>query len=74
MGGPKDLQDVKQIQQQTERDYILAILKQTNGRIRGGGGAAEVLNLKPTTLEYRMEKLGIRKVVAVEPSISPETG
>jgi transcriptional regulator with GAF, ATPase, and Fis domain len=64
---PKDLQDVKQIQQETERDYILAILKQTNGRIRGSGGAAELMNLKPTTLEYRMEKLGIRKVLLAQP-------
>jgi transcriptional regulator with GAF, ATPase, and Fis domain len=64
---PKDLQDVKQIQQDTEREYILAILKQTNGRIRGSGGAAELMDLKPTTLEYRMEKLGIRKVLSVQP-------
>ncbi|QMW06882.1 sigma 54-interacting transcriptional regulator [Spirosoma foliorum] len=64
---PKDLQDVKQIQQETEREYILAILKQTNGRIRGNGGAAELMNLKPTTLEYRMEKLGIRKVLSAQP-------
>ena len=63
---PKDLQDVKQIQQDTEREYILAILKQTNGRIRGSGGAAELMNLKPTTLEYRMDKLGIRKVLSVQ--------
>ena len=67
---PKDLQDVKQIQQETEREYILAILKQTNGRIRGNGGAAELMNLKPTTLEYRMEKLGIRKVLSVQPPAS----
>ncbi|GAB3276662.1 hypothetical protein GCM10027347_50330 [Larkinella harenae] len=67
ISSPRDLQDVKQIQQETERNYILAILKQTNGRIRGSGGAAELLNLKPTTLEYRMEKLGIRKMLAVQP-------
>jgi DNA-binding NtrC family response regulator len=66
---PKDLHDVKQIQQQTEREYILDVLKRTNGRIRGNGGAAELLNLKPTTLEYRMEKLGIRKTLSIEPAI-----
>jgi transcriptional regulator with GAF, ATPase, and Fis domain len=59
---PKTLNDVKDLQQSTERDYILKILKQTNGRIRGTGGAAEILNLKPTTLESRMEKLGIKKM------------
>jgi transcriptional regulator with GAF, ATPase, and Fis domain len=69
---PKDLHDVKQIQQETEREYIMAILKQCNGRIRGSGGAAELLNLKPTTLEYRMEKLGIRKTLSVQmPASSP---
>jgi transcriptional regulator with GAF, ATPase, and Fis domain len=59
---PKTLSEVKNLQQSTERDYILNILKQTNGRIRGTGGAAEILNLKPTTLESRMEKLGIKKM------------
>ncbi|UFH56296.1 helix-turn-helix domain-containing protein [Spirosoma sp. KNUC1025] len=68
------MQDVKQIQQETEREYILAILKQTNGRIRGSGGAAELLNLKPTTLEYRMEKLGIRKVLSIQPPTDPSNG
>jgi transcriptional regulator with GAF, ATPase, and Fis domain len=60
---PKDLLDVKQLQQETEREYILGVLVKTNGRVRGSGGAAELLNLKPTTLEYRMEKLGIRKSI-----------
>jgi transcriptional regulator with GAF, ATPase, and Fis domain len=64
---PRDLSEMKQMQQATEREYILAILNQTNGRIRGSGGAAELLNLKPTTLEYRMEKMGIRKILTVQP-------
>jgi transcriptional regulator with GAF, ATPase, and Fis domain len=59
----KSLRDVKQMHQENEREYILSILVKTNGRVRGSGGAAELLNLKPTTLEYRMEKLGIRKSV-----------
>jgi transcriptional regulator with GAF, ATPase, and Fis domain len=58
---PKTLSDVKSKHEQTERDYILSVLMQTNGKIRGKGGAAELLGLKPTTLEYRMEKLGIKK-------------
>ncbi|MVN77542.1 response regulator [Hymenobacter sp. HMF4947] len=60
---PKDLLDVKHLQQETEREYILSVLVKTNGRVRGSGGAAELLQLKPTTLEYRMEKLGIRKTI-----------
>ena len=59
---PQTLNHVKELQQATEREYILPILKQTNGRIRGVGGAAEKLNLKPTTLESRMEKLGIKRM------------
>ena len=41
------------------RAAILAALTKSGGRIRGNGGAAELLNLKPTTLEARMKKLGI---------------
>lgn len=59
---PKTLNDVKEGQLAAEREYILSVLKQTNGRIRGAGGAAELLKLKPTTLESRMEKLGIKKM------------
>ncbi len=66
-GIPRDLSEMKQMQQTTEREYILAILNQTNGRIRGPGGAAELLNLRPTTLEYRIEKMGIRKILTVQP-------
>ncbi len=42
-----------------ERTYITGMLQRTNWRIRGPGGAAETLGLKPTTLEARMKKLGI---------------
>ena len=58
---PRTLDEVKEQQQLAEREYILSILQQTNGRIRGAGGAAEKLNMKPTTLESRIEKLGIKK-------------
>lgn len=57
----QSLINIKQQQQQSEKEYISSILKKTNGRIRGKGGAAELLNLKPTTLESRMQKLGIKK-------------
>jgi transcriptional regulator with GAF, ATPase, and Fis domain len=46
---------------QSEKEHILSMLKFTNGRIRGTGGAAELLNIKPTTLEARMKKLGVEK-------------
>jgi PAS domain S-box-containing protein len=42
-----------------ERDAITAALKQANGKISGPGGAAELLNMKPTTLTSRISALGI---------------
>jgi len=47
--------------EQLERDYITKVLEQTNGKIRGKNGAAEILGLKPTTLESRIKKLNISK-------------
>ncbi|MBC7935496.1 MAG: sigma 54-interacting transcriptional regulator, partial [Rhizobacter sp.] len=44
-----------------EREYILSILKYCNGRVRGNGGAAHLLDIHPNTLESRMVKLGISK-------------
>ena len=55
------LEDVKHIQRETERTYIISILKKTNGRIRGVNGAAELLNIIPTTLESKMAKLNIKR-------------
>jgi formate hydrogenlyase transcriptional activator len=44
-----------------QRSHIVRTLEATGWRIRGEGGAAERLGLKPTTLEYRMKRLGIRR-------------
>ncbi|WP_052732455.1 sigma 54-interacting transcriptional regulator [Hymenobacter terrenus] len=44
-----------------ERARILAAVQQCKGRIRGKKGAAIILGMKPTTLEAKMEKLGIKK-------------
>jgi len=44
-----------------EQDHIVKVLKSTGGRIRGDGGAAQILGLKPSTLESRMKKLGIQR-------------
>lgn len=48
--------------EENERDHILAVLKKCKGRIWGPGAAAEMLNLPPSTLKSRMNKLGIKKV------------
>src|SRR5438094_1629416 len=42
-----------------ERDGILRILKDTNGRVAGPNGAAARMGIKRTTLISRMKKLGI---------------
>ena len=46
---------------ENERDHILLVLGQCNWRIYGEGGAAEILELNPSTLNSRMKKLGIEK-------------
>jgi len=44
-----------------EVEHIRGVLDSTGWRVRGTGGAAERLGLKPTTLESRMAKLGIAR-------------
>ena len=44
-----------------ERMHIATVLEKTGWRIRGSNGAAELLGMKPTTLNSRMKKLGIRR-------------
>jgi len=41
------------------RDHIARTLEKTGGKIYGAGGAAELLGLKPSTLQSRMKKLGL---------------
>ncbi|HET6629222.1 MAG TPA: sigma 54-interacting transcriptional regulator [Woeseiaceae bacterium] len=44
-----------------QKKNILAGLKQANWRVSGKGGAAELLGIRPTTLNDRMKTFGIRK-------------
>ena len=46
---------------EVESEHFHRVLQATDWRIRGKGGAAEILGLKPTTLEARMKKLGINR-------------
>ncbi|MBO9566559.1 MAG: sigma-54-dependent Fis family transcriptional regulator, partial [Niastella sp.] len=64
----KTLKDVKRVKEETEKEYIIAMLKKTEGRIRGENGAAELLNIKPTTLESKMAKLQIRREDFINPA------
>jgi len=47
--------------EEVERQHILGVLEKSGWRIRGAHGAAQELGLKPTTLEARMVRLGIRR-------------
>jgi len=47
--------------EEVEREHIVDILARTGWRVSGKNGAAEILGLKPTTLESRLAKLGIKR-------------
>ena len=44
-----------------EREHIIEILRQTRGALSGPSGAATRLGLKRTTLQYKMQRLGISR-------------
>ena len=44
-----------------EKEHIRGVLESTGWRVRGAGGAAERLGLRPTTLETRLAKLGLKR-------------
>ena len=44
-----------------ERRHIESVLNQTNWMIEGERGAAKILDLNPSTLRSRMQKLGIKR-------------
>jgi PAS domain S-box-containing protein len=50
-------EEVKQL----DRNNILAALQQTGGKVFGTGGAAELLDTRPTTLASRIKRLGLKK-------------
>ncbi|MBO9584912.1 MAG: sigma 54-interacting transcriptional regulator [Flavobacterium sp.] len=60
---PEPVQDSFSIKTilENERDYILYILKKCNGKISGAGGAAEILDIHPSTLNSKIKKLEIKK-------------
>ncbi|MBI4751856.1 MAG: sigma 54-interacting transcriptional regulator [Acidobacteria bacterium] len=47
--------------EENEREHILRVLRETNWVVGGPSGAAVKLGLKRTTLQSRMEKLGITR-------------
>ena len=47
--------------QDREREHIIEVLRQTRGALSGPRGAASRLGLKRTTLQYKLQKLGISR-------------
>jgi formate hydrogenlyase transcriptional activator len=47
--------------QDRERDQIIGVLRQTRGLLSGPRGAAARLGVKRTTLQYKLQKLGISR-------------
>ena len=52
--------------QEWERRCIRNTLRYCDGRVRGRGGAADLLAMHPSTLDARIRKLGIKKKVMIE--------
>jgi formate hydrogenlyase transcriptional activator len=49
-----------------ERQHIIEVLRQTRGVLAGARGAAARLGLKRTTLQYKLQKLGISRTGSTE--------
>jgi PAS domain S-box-containing protein len=56
-GAPRRLERLMDV----EKEHIRSVLESAGWRIRGPGGAADRLGIKPTTLETRMAKLGLKR-------------
>jgi len=48
-------------QRNEQLKHIIEILEMTGWSVHGNGGSAELLEIKPTTLEARMKKLKIER-------------
>jgi chemotaxis protein methyltransferase CheR len=57
----RDLTTTQKTLEEVERDHIVRVLEQTNWKVSGKNGAAEILGLNRSTLRARIRKLGIRQ-------------
>jgi formate hydrogenlyase transcriptional activator len=57
---PAEGTNIQSILDETERVQILRALQQSKGIVSGAEGAAALLGMKRSTLQFRMQKLGIR--------------
>jgi chemotaxis protein methyltransferase CheR len=56
----KDLPTTQKTMEEVERNHIVRVLEQTNWKVSGPNGAAEILGLNRSTLRARMRKLNIK--------------
>ena len=61
LGAENEMSEQSMTLRQVEKEHILKVLESTGWRVRGQNGAASILDLKPTTLDSRMKKLGIHR-------------
>ncbi|RZJ23628.1 MAG: sigma-54-dependent Fis family transcriptional regulator [Acinetobacter sp.] len=57
-----DEQRIRTIEE-NERDHIISVLKMCNWRVSGNDGAAEILKVNVNTLNSKIKKLGIKKLL-----------
>ena len=60
VNGSSSPRNMRAVLDDTERQQIMATLEQTNWTVAGPNGAAARLGMKRSTLQSRMQKLGIR--------------
>jgi formate hydrogenlyase transcriptional activator len=56
----EDARDMRSLLEETERKQIVAALERANWIIAGPNGAATLLGMKRSTLQTRMQRLGVR--------------
>ncbi|MEL7003101.1 MAG: sigma 54-interacting transcriptional regulator, partial [Bacteroidota bacterium] len=56
-----DMEYINAQKENLEKEYLMHVLEKTKWRVRGKGGAAELLDVHPNSLDYYLKKLGISK-------------
>ena len=57
----KETDEILKTYEENERDHIINVLNKCGGKIYGPAGAASILNLRVSTLNSKIKKLGIKK-------------
>jgi transcriptional regulator with GAF, ATPase, and Fis domain len=47
--------------EEVERKHLFEVMRRTGWLVRGVGGVAEILGMKPTTLDNPMKRLGFKR-------------